>query len=92
MVNAFDFAKDLKQKGVETIVYTDISKDGMLQGPNFEQLSKIQESGLNVIASGGVSSFDDILRIKDMGIYGAIIGKALYEKKIGLKELMEVIC
>lgn len=92
MVNAFDFAKDLKQKGVETIVYTDISKDGMLQGPNFEQLSKIQESGLNVIASGGVSSFDDMLRIKDMGIYGAIIGKALYEKKIGLKELMEVVC
>ncbi|PKM64972.1 MAG: 1-(5-phosphoribosyl)-5-[(5-phosphoribosylamino)methylideneamino]imidazole-4-carboxamide isomerase [Firmicutes bacterium HGW-Firmicutes-20] len=91
-VDAFEFAQTLKHKGVKTIVYTDISKDGMLQGPNFEQLSQIQKSGLDVIASGGVSSIDDALKIKEMGIYGAIVGKALYEKKIDLKELLEVVC
>ena len=92
VIDAFEFAQQLKQKGVKTIVYTDISKDGMLEGPNFEQLSRIQKSGLNVIASGGVTSIDDVCKIRDMGIYGAIIGKALYEKKIDLKELMEVLC
>lgn len=90
--NAFEFAQTLKLMGVKTIVYTDISKDGMLQGPNFEQLSKIQKSGLDVIASGGVSSIDDVLKIREMGIYGVIVGKALYEKKIDLKELLEVVC
>ena len=91
-IDAFEFAQTLKQKGVETIVYTDISKDGMLEGPNFEQLSRIQESGLNVIASGGISTLDDVIKVKEMGIYGAIIGKALYENRIDLKELMEVVC
>jgi phosphoribosylformimino-5-aminoimidazole carboxamide ribotide isomerase len=91
-IDAFEFAQSLKQKGVETIVYTDISKDGMLEGPNFEQLSQIQDSGLNVIASGGISTFDDVIKVKEMGIYGAIIGKALYEHRIDLKELMEVLC
>lgn len=91
-IDAFEFAQTLKQKGVETIVYTDISKDGMLEGPNFEQLSRIQESGLNVIASGGISTLDDVIKVKEMGIYGAIIGKALYEDRIDLKELMEVVC
>lgn len=92
VINAFEFALTLKQKGVKTIVYTDISKDGMLQGPSFEQLSTIQTSGIDVIASGGVSSIEDVLAIKEMGIYGAIVGKALYERKIDLKELMEVVC
>lgn len=91
-IDAFEFAQSLKQKGVETIVYTDISKDGMLEGPNFEQLSQIQDSGLNVIASGGISTLDDVIKVKEMGIYGAIIGKALYEHRIDLKELMEVLC
>jgi phosphoribosylformimino-5-aminoimidazole carboxamide ribotide isomerase len=91
-IDAFTFAQTLKKQGVNTIVYTDISKDGMLQGPNFEQLSRIQMSGLNVIASGGISSLDDVVKVKDMGIYGVIVGKALYENRINLKELMEVVC
>jgi phosphoribosylformimino-5-aminoimidazole carboxamide ribotide isomerase len=91
-IDAFAFAQTLKKQGVNTIVYTDISKDGMLQGPNFEQLSRIQMSGLNVIASGGISSLDDVVKVKDMGIYGVIVGKALYENRINLKELMEVVC
>ncbi len=92
IINALEFAQTLKKKGVETIVYTDISKDGMLEGPNFEQLSQIQESGLNVIASGGISTINDVIKVKNMGIYGVIVGKALYEKRINLKELMEVVC
>lgn len=91
-INAFEFAQSLKKKGVETIVYTDISKDGMLEGPNFDQLSQIQESGLNVIASGGISTINDVIKVKNMGIYGVIVGKALYEQRINLKELMEVVC
>jgi len=91
-INAFEFAQTLKKKGVETIVYTDISKDGMLEGPNFDQLSQIQESGLNVIASGGISTINDVIKVKNMGIYGVIVGKALYEQRINLKELMEVVC
>lgn len=91
-INAFEFAQTLKKKGVETIVYTDISKDGMLEGPNFEQLSQIQESGLNLIASGGISTINDVIKVKNMGIYGVIVGKALYEQRINLKELMEVVC
>jgi phosphoribosylformimino-5-aminoimidazole carboxamide ribotide isomerase len=91
-IDAFAFAQTLKKQGINTIVYTDISKDGMLQGPNFEQLSRIQMSGLNVIASGGISSLDDVVKVKDMGIYGVIVGKALYENRINLKELMEVVC
>jgi phosphoribosylformimino-5-aminoimidazole carboxamide ribotide isomerase len=91
-IDAFAFAQTLKKQGVNTIVYTDISKDGMLQGPNFDQLSRIQMSGLNVIASGGISSLDDVVKVKNMGIYGVIVGKALYENRINLEELMEVVC
>lgn len=92
VINAFEFVLTLKQKGVKTLVYTDISKDGMLQGPSFDQLSAIQKSGIDIIASGGVSKIEDVIAIKEMGIYGAIVGKALYEKKIDLKDLMEVVC
>ena len=90
-IHALTFAKSLKAKGVDTIVYTDISKDGMLMGPSFDQIKEIQTSGLQVIASGGVSCVEDVIRLKDMGVYGVIIGKALYEKKISLQQLQEVL-
>jgi phosphoribosylformimino-5-aminoimidazole carboxamide ribotide isomerase len=90
-IHALTFARELREKGVETIVYTDITKDGMLMGPNFDEIEDIQASGLQVIASGGVSSIEDVIRLKDMGVYGVIIGKALYEKKISLKQLQEVL-
>ncbi|MFD3155323.1 1-(5-phosphoribosyl)-5-[(5-phosphoribosylamino)methylideneamino]imidazole-4-carboxamide isomerase [Haloimpatiens sp. FM7330] len=86
-VSSIELCKELEQIGVKTIVYTDISKDGMMMGPNFhiyEALSK--EVNLNIIASGGISSIKDIYRLKNMNIYGAIIGKALYDEKIDLKE------
>ena len=69
------------------MVYTDISRDGMLSGPNVEATEKLtKDTGLDIIASGGVSCMDDLRKLRDRGIRGAIIGKALYEKKLDLKE------
>lgn len=90
-VNYIDFAKEMEKIGVETIIFTDISKDGTLQGPNLEQLGEIQQSvGCNIIASGGIKNIDDLNAIKEMGIYGAITGKAIYSGNIDLKEAIEV--
>ncbi len=84
---AVAMALDMKKLGVKTIVYTDISKDGMLQGPNIEYTRELAEAtGLNIIASGGVSSMKDLELLEENKIYGAIIGKALYESRIDLKQ------
>lgn len=90
-VDSLTLCKQLEKIGVKTIVYTDISKDGMLQGPNFDIYEKIsKETSLNVIASGGVTSIEDIKKLKNMNLYGAIIGKALYDKKIDFKEAQQL--
>lgn len=83
-------AEWLKDFGITDIIYTDISRDGRLVGPNFDATKKLQQdSGMNVIASGGVSSLTDLVKLKKDGIYGAIIGKALYEDKIDLGEAIQ---
>lgn len=85
---ALDLVKDLETIGVKTVVYTDILKDGMLQGPNFEQLQTINEATtIDIIASGGVSTESDIETLRRMNLYGAIIGKALYEGHLSLANL-----
>ncbi|MBC2582834.1 1-(5-phosphoribosyl)-5-[(5-phosphoribosylamino)methylideneamino]imidazole-4-carboxamide isomerase [Clostridium sp. DJ247] len=90
-VDYIDFAKEMEKIGVKTIIFTDISKDGTLQGPNLEQLSKIQNSvRCNIIASGGIKDIEDLKTINKMGIYGAITGKAIYSGNIDLKEAIEV--
>lgn len=90
-VKAADFVKKLEQLGVETIIYTDILKDGMLQGPNFNELQAIQDAAnMNVIASGGVTSEQDVQTLSEMNLYGAIIGKALYDGTTSLASLLEV--
>ncbi len=84
---ALSMALSMKEMGVRTIVYTDILKDGMLSGPNVEQTRLLSEqTGLDIIASGGMSCMQDLEDVCAAGIHGAIIGKALYEKKIILKE------
>lgn len=89
-VNYIDFAKQMENIGVKTIIFTDISKDGTLQGPNLEQLEKIEKSvSCNIIASGGIKSVEDLKNIKNMGIYGAITGKAIYSGNINLKEAID---
>lgn len=88
-VKAVDLLLHLADIGVKTVVYTDILKDGMLQGPNFIELQMINEaSGIDIIASGGVSTERDIARLREMNLYGAIIGKALYEENLSLETVM----
>lgn len=91
-VEALAFAKKLEEKGCQTIVYTDIAKDGMLSGPNFTELEKInRETTMDVIASGGVSSLEDLRKLKAMNMYGAIIGKAIYTGKINLEQALKEV-
>lgn len=85
------FVEKLVQSGVTTIIYTDISRDGMLSGPNLEVLKALQQiPGIHLIASGGVSGADDLRKLSTMGLYGAITGKALYENRVTMREICEI--
>lgn len=88
-LEALELAANLERLGLQTLVYTDISKDGMMAGPNFEMLNVLNAHlNIDIIASGGVSSYADAKRLKEMNLYGAIIGKALYEGTIDLEQLL----
>lgn len=90
-IMAVDLAKRLVEEGAETFIFTDISKDGMLQGPNVEAIGELARiTGKEVIASGGVSSIDDLVSLKkdDRNIAGAIIGKALYTGRFTLSDAL----
>lgn len=88
-INIFDFVGKLISLGVSNIFCTDISKDGMMAGPSIDLYKKIMEQHpeINLIASGGVSSINDLLQLKEIGCTGAIIGKAIYENLITLPDL-----
>jgi len=89
-VKAEDFGKDAKKMGVTTCVYTDISRDGALKGAAISQTAALQKNtGLNVIASGGISSLNDILSLKEKGVYGAILGRSIYTGAVNLKQAIE---
>lgn len=92
-INVFDFIKGLIDLELETIFCTDISKDGMLMGPSIELYKDIliQFPSLHLVASGGVSSYDDLIVLKETGCEGAIIGKAFYEDRITLKQMENFI-
>ena len=86
-----DFCKKMQDEGVKTIICTDISKDGAMLGTNHELYKTLKnELSINVIASGGVSSIEDVKKLKDIDIYGAIIGKAYYTGAIDLVEALKV--
>jgi len=89
-----DFAQELKEVGFKQLIYTDITKDGALVGPNILGIKELmRRSGLNVIASGGVASLKDLLKLKKLqknGLSGVIIGKALYEGKFTLAEALRL--
>ena len=91
--DVIDIAQQFEQDGVEAIIYTDIGRDGMMQGFNTEATRKLAESiTIPVIASGGVSSMDDIKALKEIeedGVMGAIIGRALYEGSLDFKECVK---
>lgn len=90
-LNAFDFCRQMQDIGVKTVICTDISKDGAMQGTNHELYSELSKNfSLDIIASGGVSSIEDVEKLSALGIHGAIIGKAYYIGSINLKEAIEV--
>ncbi len=84
-----DFSLDDVLEGLNEVIVTDVSKDGMMNGPNIQLIKKIQKRGPKVIASGGIRNIEDLKRLKEIGASGAIIGKAFYEGKISLKEAIE---
>lgn len=90
-VDMFDFLWKLRSIGVKTAIVTDISKDGAMKGTNlplYERLSRLD--GIDITASGGVSTLEDIRALRDMGLYGAILGKAMYNGAIKLKDALAV--
>ena len=83
----FGFASRLKQAGIQRIIITDVSRDGMLEGINRKLIKSIlKNTGLDLIVAGGVTMIEDIISLKELGVWGAIIGKALYESKIDLAQ------
>ena len=87
---AVEFAKKMVSLGVKTIVYTDIATDGTLAGSNVEAMREMADAvDADIIASGGIGSLDDILSLKDTGVEGVIVGKALYTNRVDLKEAVE---
>lgn len=85
-IEATDFANKLKEIGVKTIIFTDIAKDGTLSGISLESTKKMVETGLDIIASGGAKSLDDIKNAEEIGCKGIILGKSIYNGNIDLKE------
>lgn len=89
-VEALALASQLESMGLSTLVYTDISKDGMMTGPNFEMLDLLNRSlNMDIIASGGIASAEQMDRLAAMGLYGAITGKAIYEGAIDLEAYLK---
>ena len=88
--DAFDFCRELQSLGVQTVICTDISRDGAMQGTNRALYGELSKAfSLNIVASGGVSSVDDIKALRALELYGAIIGKAYYTGTIDLKDALE---
>jgi phosphoribosylformimino-5-aminoimidazole carboxamide ribotide isomerase len=95
-ISSIEFIKGLQKMGINEIIYTDISTDGMLTGPNFASIEAVLEKakGISLIASGGVSTYNDIMKLKQyepLGLKGCITGKAIYEKVIDLKKAIEMV-
>lgn len=89
--DSLDFCKRLRDTGVKTVIYTDISKDGAMSGTNLEIYKKLSEiKGLDIVASGGITYESEIETLRDMGTYGAILGKALYEGKLDLSRALKI--
>ena len=82
-------ARRVVGEGVRTIIYTDIARDGMLSGPDIEGARRMQAAGVGVIASGGIAGVSDLLAVREAGLAGAIVGRALYEGRLTLAEALE---
>ena len=90
-IDSLDFCKKLRDAGVKTVIYTDISKDGTLSGTNLEIYEKLSEiENLDIIASGGITFEDEIKKLASMNTYGAIVGKAVYAGKLDLERVLKI--
>jgi len=90
-VSGMDFLSEMQALGVKTVICTDISRDGAMRGTNRELYRELSEKfSMDIVASGGVSTLDDIKALREMDLYGAIVGKAIYTGDIDLKEAIEV--
>ncbi|WP_333663553.1 1-(5-phosphoribosyl)-5-[(5-phosphoribosylamino)methylideneamino]imidazole-4-carboxamide isomerase [Chishuiella changwenlii] len=90
-LDVIDFINEYQAQGIEYVICTDISKDGMLQGTSNDLYKEIlKNTNIKLIASGGVSSIDDLIKVKELGCEGAILGKAIYEGRIELKEVVKL--
>lgn len=91
-INYLDFCKELEVMGVKNIIFTDISKDGTLKGPNLDMLKKLKEKvSISITASGGIKDLEDIKALKDLNLYGAITGKAIYSNTLDLREAIRIL-
>jgi len=91
-IDAVEFGQIMKSIGAKTVVFTDIARDGMLTGPAVESTKlMVEKTGLDVIASGGIGSDEDIMNIKTSGCAGVIVGKAIYEGKVDLKACLQSV-
>lgn len=91
-IDSIDFCNEMFSLGVKHIIYTDISKDGTLSGTNMEIYQKLNEiNGLDITASGGITYLEEIKKLNAMGVYGAILGKALYENKLDLTACLNAV-
>lgn len=90
-ISVFDLIEKYTEKGIKYTISTDVAKDGLLQGPSFDLYEEMQSKfpELNIVASGGVTFFNDILKLDAMGIFAVIVGKAFYEGNISLKDFEE---
>ena len=91
-LDAFDFCKRLEDCGVRTVIYTDISRDGTLAGTNLKAYKKLKElTKMDIVASGGIADISELIKLKGMGVSGAVLGKAIYDGAIELKEAVEAV-
>ena len=91
-LDCFDFCQDLQDIGVKTVICTDISKDGAMQGTNLELYRRLSEKfSIDFVASGGVSSLEDVRALKEIGVYGAILGKAIYTGAVDVADAIKVV-
>ena len=87
-----EFSRQLEKIGVKTVIYTDISKDGTLEGANIEGLKALSKAvNMDIVASGGVKDLEDLLNINELNLYGAISGKAIYSGSLDLKEALDAL-
>lgn len=90
-ISYIELAKRMEEKGVKYIIFTDIGRDGMLSGPNLEQLFSLNDAvSCNIVASGGIKDIEDIKAVKDGGLYGVICGKSIYSSTLSLEEAVKV--